>query len=159
MIDGDRVVHELVLAATPDEVFAMFTDAGRLVEWIGVSATLDPRPGGEFRFEVLPGQFCEGRYVVVEPPTRLAFTWGWTDPVMGLPPGASRVDVELAPVDGGTRLRLVHSGLGGDARLLHDDGWSRFLSRLTAAVAGLPPGDYPDGAPEDRLVELRERGR
>ena len=43
----------------------------------------------------MPGQFCEGQYVIVDPPGRLVFTWGWTDPGFGLPPGTSRVEVIL----------------------------------------------------------------
>jgi uncharacterized protein YndB with AHSA1/START domain len=49
MIDGDRVVHELVLAAPREAVFDDFVDPVRLVRWIGVTADLDPHPGGRFR--------------------------------------------------------------------------------------------------------------
>ena len=83
----------------------------------------------------MPGQFCEGEYLVVQRPSRLVFSWGWTDPAFGLPPGSSRVEVTLSPDPedaGRTRLRLVHDGLPGDLGLLHDDGWSRFLARLAA---------------------------
>jgi uncharacterized protein YndB with AHSA1/START domain len=162
VIDGDEVVHELVLLAPVEQVFEMFTDPRQLVRWIGISADLQPRPGGRFRFEVMPGQFCEGHYVVVDRPGRLVFTWGWTDPSFGLPPGASRVEVTLAPSDrdaGRTRLRLVHSGLAGDLGLLHEDGWSRFLARLAAVAAGSDPPGYPAGQPAERLAALhRQRG-
>ena len=158
MIDGDAVIHELVLPAPVEQVFDMFTDPRQLVRWIGISADLQPRPGGHFRFEVMPGQFCEGRYVVVERPARLVFTWGWTDPGFGLPPGGSRVEVTLAPSgdDGGrTRLRLIHTGLAGDLGPLHDDGWSRFLARLTALVTNEAPVAYPLEQPDERLATLR----
>ena len=55
MIDGDEVVHEVELAASPAEGFEMFTEPAQLVRWIGLSAELEPRPGGRFRFEVMPG--------------------------------------------------------------------------------------------------------
>ena len=157
MIDGDAVIRELVLPESAERVFEMFVDPAKLVRWIGISADLDPRPGGRFRFEVVPGQFCEGQYVEVERPDRLVFTWGWTDPGFGLPPGSSRVEVTFA-VDGGdpgkTRVRLVHSGLAGDLGLLHDDGWTRFFARLQAVVAGADAGDYPAEEPAARLAEL-----
>jgi uncharacterized protein YndB with AHSA1/START domain len=51
VIDGDAVIHELVLAAPAERVFDMFTDPQQLVRWIGVSADLQPRPGGRFQFE------------------------------------------------------------------------------------------------------------
>ena len=99
MIDGDAVIRELVLPAPAERVFDMFTDPRQLVRWIGISADLQPRPGGRFRFEVVPGQFCEGQYVIIDRPVRLVFTWGWTDPGFGLPPGTSRVEVTLARAD------------------------------------------------------------
>lgn len=157
MIEGDAVVHEIVLAATPDAVFDMFTDAELLVRWIGLTADLDPRPGGRFRFEVAPGQHCEGEYVVVERPTRIVITWGWTEPTMGVPPGSSRVQVDLEAVAEGTRLRLVHDRLPGDMRLLHDDGWTRFLQRLSAVAAGGEAGAYPAGDPAARRAQLEDR--
>jgi len=39
--------------------------ARQLVRWIGIWAGLEPCPGGRFRFEVVPGQFCEGQYLIV----------------------------------------------------------------------------------------------
>ena len=160
MIDGDQVVHELVLPAPAEQVFDMFTDPRQLVRWIGISADLQPRPGGRFRFEVTPGQFCEGQYVILERPSRLIFTWGWTDPSFGLAPGTSRVEVTLTRSDQDarqTRLRLVHSGLAGDLGLLHDDGWSRFLARLAAAAAGGALPAYPAEQPDERLTTLRQQ--
>jgi len=126
---------------------------------IGVSAGLQPRAGCRFRFEITPGQFCEGQYVIVERPGRLVFTWGWTDPGFALPPGTSRVEVTLTPSEDArqTRLRLVHTGLAGDLGLLHDDGWSRFLARLTAAVAGEGPAAYPEEQPGERLTTLHRQ--
>jgi uncharacterized protein YndB with AHSA1/START domain len=162
VIDGNAVIHELVLPAPVEQVFDMFTDPRLLIRWIGISADLRSEPGGRFRFEVAPGQFCEGQYVIVERPGRLVFTWGWTDPGFGLPPGTSRVEVTLARADGDgrqTRLRLVHTGLAGDLGVLHDDGWSRFLARLAAAATGQQMPAYPAERPDERLTTLRQRAR
>ncbi len=162
MIEGDAVVHELVLPVPVEQAFEMFVDPRQLVRWIGISADLEAWPGGRFRFEVVPGQFCEGQYLVVERPGRLVFTWGWTDPGFGLPPGSSRVEVTLtryAGDAGQTWLRLVHDGLPGDLGLLHEDGWSRFFARLADVVAGRDPDAYPDEEPGERLTVLqRQRG-
>lgn len=161
MIEGDAVIHELDLPASVEQVFDMFTDARRLVRWIGLSADLQPWPGGRFRFEIAPGQFCEGQYVIVDRPRRLVFTWGWTDPGFGLPPGTSRVEVTLtpsAPGAGRSRLRLVHTGVAGDLGVLHEDGWSRFLGRLAAVSAGSEPAAYPAERPDERLAALHRQG-
>jgi uncharacterized protein YndB with AHSA1/START domain len=160
VIKGGEVVHEVVLPAPPSEVFDMFVDADKLVRWIGISAHLEPHANGRFKFEVMSGQYCEGRYVLVDRPRRIVFTWGWSDPSMSVPPGSSEVEVTFEPDDAGqsTRLRLVHRGLP-DAELgtvLHDDGWTRFLARLQAAVSGEAPPDYPAEQPGQRLDQLRE---
>lgn len=145
MIDAlGRVVHEIKLALPPAEVFEFFTDADRLVRWIGLSASLSPVPGGGFRFEIQPGQYCEGRYVEVVPPTFVSFTWGWTDPAWNLPPGESLVSVEIAPAADGTWVRLTHDRLPGDLRAIHDEGWGVFLARLSAVAAGAEPSNYPE---------------
>ena len=153
MIEGDAVIHEVRLPVTPNEAFEMFVDPARLVRWIGISAELEPHPGGRFRFEVMPGQFCEGAYEVVDRPHRLVFTWGWTAEGMGVPPGSSQVEVTFAPAgnaptNDATDLRLVHRGLGAHARPLHDDGWTRFLDRLTAVANNAPPAPYPTETPD-----------
>ena len=160
MIEGDAVVHEVVLPAPPSEVFDMFVDAEKLVRWIGISADLEAHRNGRFRFELMPGQYCEGHYVVVDRPHRVVFTWGWSDPRMGVPPGSSTVEVTFEPErsGGSTRLRLVHRGFPDSerGRALHDDGWTRFLARLQAVVAGEAPPDYPTEQPGQRLQQLRE---
>jgi uncharacterized protein YndB with AHSA1/START domain len=151
MIEDDEVIHEVRLPVSPNEAFEMFVDPARLVRWIGISAELEPRPGGQFRFEVMPGEFCEGAYEVVDRPRRLVFTWGWTAEAMGVPPGSSQVEVTFADAPGdATDLRLVHRGLGADARPLHDDGWTRFLDRLTAVANHTPPAPYPTETPDQR---------
>jgi uncharacterized protein YndB with AHSA1/START domain len=150
VIEGDAVIHEVRLPVAPDEAFEMFVDPARLVRWIGLSAELEPHPGGRFRFEVMPGQFCEGRYEIVDRPHRLVFTWGWVDESMGVPPGSTSVEVTFTRAGDSTTLRLVHRGLGAGARPLHDDGWTRFLHRLTAVATDRAPAPYPTETPEER---------
>jgi uncharacterized protein YndB with AHSA1/START domain len=150
MIEGDAVIHELRLPVAPDEAFEMFVDPARLVRWIGISAELEPCPGGRFRFEVMPGQFCEGQYEIVDRPHRLVFTWGWLDERMGVPPGSTSVEVTFTPAGDATNLRLTHRGLSADARPIHHDGWTRFLDRLIAVVADREQPPYPTEEPAER---------
>jgi len=46
-----------------------------------------------------------------------------------------------------TRVRLTHDRLAGDLRVIHDEGWTTFLTRLAAAAAGTDMPAYP---PEGR---------
>jgi uncharacterized protein YndB with AHSA1/START domain len=138
--------HEVRIAAPPEIVFAYFTDPARLVEWIGIAALLDPRPGGTFRVEANGRDVVCGEYVEVEPPRRVVFTWGFEEADGLVPPGASIVEITLTPDGDGTLLRLTHRDLPGPSRPQHDQGWEHFLDRLRSAAAGADPGPDPWGA-------------
>ena len=73
----DPVRSEVRIAAPPEVVFPYFTDPARMVDWMGVSALLDPRPGGAFRVEPNGRDVVLGEYIEVEPPHRVVFTWGF----------------------------------------------------------------------------------
>lgn len=149
--DDAAVTCEVVVPAAPEEVFRWFVEPDLLVRWIGVRAALEPRPGGRFRFEVTAGEWCTGRYVEVVPGRRVVFTWGWDSGAIPVPPGSSTVEVDLLAHGDGTRVRLVHRDLAPEVRPLHAEGWSRFLPRLAAVVAGRDPGPDPAGdAPPPR---------
>src|SRR5437870_4550412 len=60
--------REMTVEADAATVFAFFTDPQRLIRWMGVSAELDPRPGGLFLIDVTPGfvaseRKCAARFV------------------------------------------------------------------------------------------------
>ncbi|MEO8687641.1 MAG: SRPBCC domain-containing protein [Solirubrobacteraceae bacterium] len=133
-IAGDRIEHEMVIAAPPELVFAFFTDAELYTRWMGREATLDPRPGGVYRCVVHDTATVVGEYVVVDPPRRVEFTWGF-DGGAAVPPGSSTVAVTLTPVPEGTLLRLVHTGLPHPALAGHDTGWTGYLAQLAGAAA------------------------
>jgi uncharacterized protein YndB with AHSA1/START domain len=130
----DAVVREIEIRAPAAEVYEMFTDPAKLVRWIGIRALLEPRPGGVFRFELMPGQFCSGRYLELVPGRRVVFTWGWESGAIAVTPGSSTVAVDLEERDGVTRLTLTHRGLDAAVRPLHDEGWEKFLAQLKTAT-------------------------
>jgi uncharacterized protein YndB with AHSA1/START domain/uncharacterized membrane protein len=145
----DAVTCETVVPAPPQEVFRWLVRPELLVRWIGIDAQLEPRPGGLFRFEIAEGEWCSGRYLEVVPGRRVVVTWGWDSGVIPVPPGSSMVSIDLVEHPEGTLVRLVHSDLAPEVRRLHAEGWSRFLPRLAAVVAGRDPGEDParDGPP------------
>lgn len=95
----DPVVCEIDIRAPAGEVYEMFTDPAKLVRWIGIRALLEPRPGGEFRFELMPGEFCSGRYLELVPGRRVVFTWGWESGALPVAPGSSTVEVDFEQRD------------------------------------------------------------
>src|SRR5204863_8396082 len=104
------VESEVIVEAPPDEVFRWFVEPELLVEWIGIRAELEPRPGGSFRFEITPGQWCSGRYLELVPGRRLVFTWGWDSGALPVTPGCSTLEVGLHAHERGTGVGLVHRG-------------------------------------------------
>jgi uncharacterized protein YndB with AHSA1/START domain len=144
----DVVEREIRIAARPETVFQYFVDPVRLARWMG-TATLDARPGGALQVAVAGIHRVSGEFVEVEPPRRVVFTWGWVDPAYGIPPGGSRVEIDLRPDGDLTIVRLRHYGLGADDVEAHGEGWMHYLGRLAVAAAGGDPGPDPMAPPSE----------
>src|SRR5690606_25148415 len=84
---AERVAVELGVAAGPAAVCARPTEPGGVERRRGDAAGLDPRPGGFFRV-VVGGDAARGGFVHVDPPHRVAFTWGREGDEGPLGPGA-----------------------------------------------------------------------
>jgi len=141
----ETTVYErtLSIAAKPETVWEFFVDPDKLTRWKGMNADLDPRPGGSYHCEVIPGHTARGEYVELDPPHRIVFTWGW-DGEENVPPGSSTIEVELTPEGDGTNLRFVHRDLpNAEAVASHGHGWDHYLPRLEIAAAGGDPGEDP----------------
>lgn len=123
--------------APPDRVFPFFTDPARLTRWLGHAAELEPVPGGRFAVDV-NDRLVRGSYLEVAPPRRVVFSWGDAGSAE-LPPGASRVEVELEAAASGTTVILRHHGLTGTPREEHGRGWPVVLARLVIAGGGERP--------------------
>jgi uncharacterized protein YndB with AHSA1/START domain len=138
------VEKELRIEAEPELVFSFFTEPEKMVRWMGLAATLDPRPGGSFRLRILPDQLLEGQYREVEPYRRIVFSWGYADfpEPNPLPPGASTVEVELVPDGRATIVRLSHR-VPADLADFHTMGWEHYLDRLGVVARGGDPGPDP----------------
>jgi uncharacterized protein YndB with AHSA1/START domain len=135
-----------VLRASPERVFAAFSDPMLVSRWLKPSADIrldivemDFRPGGAWRFAYhVPGGpvvFIGGRYRIVEPPSKLVYSWIIEPPDehAGL---QSEVAVTITPAPGGAELHIRHSRLtlpGSVER--HAGGWRGALDLLTELLA------------------------
>lgn len=117
------------LPVSTDEAFALVTEPERLRRWQTVTARVDLRAGGSYRWTVTPGHIAEGTFREVEPGRRVVFGWGWDDNP-DLPKDASTVTITVEPADGGSLVTLVHEGLTEAQAAVHAEGWNHFLERL-----------------------------
>lgn len=140
---ADVIEKEVRIAARPETVFSFLVDPVKMTRWMGVSAELDPRPGGLYRVNVTGTDVVRGEYVEVVSPTRVVFTWGWEGEGSPLPPGASTVEISVVPDGDGTIVRLRHLGLAPEQRDSHAVGWVHYLERLSIAAEGRDPGPDP----------------
>jgi uncharacterized protein (TIGR03086 family) len=137
------------LPVPPDDAFALVTEPERLRRWQTVSAVVDLRAGGAYRWTVTPGHVAAGTYREVEPGRRIVFGWGW-EGSDDLPPDASTVTVTVEPADGGSLVTLVHEGLTGEQATSHAEGWNHYVERLErlAATGDAGPDEWAY-APQD----------
>ena len=134
------------IAARPSIVFEAMTTAEGVAAWWGpddvpvVRAEVDARVGGAYRvhFRTLDGREHEayGEFLEVEPPRRIVMSWSYA---FGGEPEergrTSRVEIELAPIAGGTELTFTHADLWSEAsETSHAGGWSGALDKLVRHV-------------------------
>ncbi|MGH2757191.1 MAG: SRPBCC family protein [Actinomycetota bacterium] len=129
-----------------EKVFRFFADGGLWMQWQGVDAEIDLRPGGTFRVNVTGDGYASGRFVEIVENRKVVFTWGWERAGSLVPPGSSTVVIDLLPSEGGTLIRLTHSGLPEDELEVHRQGWENYLGRLASVAAGIDPGPDPFAA-------------
>jgi uncharacterized protein YndB with AHSA1/START domain len=134
-----EVVQTLEVHATPERVFALWTEPDELVRWWPEAATFEPRVGGEVRLEFPQGNVT-GEVTRFEPPRALGFTWIRSD----FPDYPTQVDVSITDLGRGrSRIDLVHSGwdalpedYAAEWMPMHAAGWQHFLGLLDDLVAG-----------------------
>jgi uncharacterized protein YndB with AHSA1/START domain len=142
-----KVEREITIAARPETVWEFLVDSTKATRWIGQTASFDPRPGGEYRVDVIPGHTASGVFVELDPPRRLVHTFGWEPGPDGpnpVPAGSTTIEIELVPTDEGTMLRFTHRDLPtAEAAESHLVGWDHYLERLAIAARGDEPGSDP----------------
>ena len=147
---------EVIVDATPEDAFAIFTDEIGL--WWrqntrywndpdrGLYVRIEPGVGGRF-LEVYDSEtgtgFEAGRVTVWEPGRRLGLTWtqvGWPDGV------ATDIDVSFEPAGDGTRVRIEQSGFervgpeADESRAGYSAGWKEVLGWFAERVNATEDG-------------------
>jgi uncharacterized protein YndB with AHSA1/START domain len=136
------VRREVQIAAPQATVFAFLTDPEKILSWMGTEVETETHPGGLYLVKGVGGRANTARGVFREvvPIHRLAYSFGW-EGSEEVPPGSSLVEIDLVERDGGTLLRMTHSGLPNEAQCAsHNKGWAHYMGRLAMAAAGQDPG-------------------
>ena len=138
--NGD-VSLEIRIDAPPETVFPYLVEPAKVVRWIGYSMTSAGKVGNPYRLDMWGdgSTVAAGDLLVVDPPNQVVFSWGW-EGSSDLAPGASTVTIDLASVEGGTMVKLTHSGLDAVQAESHTGGWTNFLDRLEQRASGGSPG-------------------
>jgi uncharacterized protein (TIGR03086 family) len=138
----------VTLPVPPDEAFALVTQPERLRRWKTVSAYVDLRAGGEYRWTITPGHVAAGTFREIEPGRRVVYGWGW-EGSDDLPPDGSTVTVTIEPDAAGSRVTLEHDGLSEEQAKMHAEGWNHYLERLVRlATSGDAGPDEWDLVPD-----------
>lgn len=131
------------IRAPREKVFDAFVTEAGMKGWMcprGMTIPemkLDARVGGGFRLTMRAkdgDQYTtQAHYREIARPERLVYTWQWVGE--GMPNVETLITVTLAERDGGTELRMTHSGFP-DAAMCesHKEGWGSCLNRLTDAL-------------------------
>ncbi len=133
------------VSASPERAFEAWTTPEQVKRWTcpdptaTVDVEIDLRVGGSYsiRMHVEGGPFTAyGTYREVDPPRRLVYTWGWKEEAHAMK-AETVVTVEFVPIEGGTEIRLTHSGFPTtDDRDGHREGWEISMGRFAEMVDG-----------------------
>lgn len=135
--DPNRVVVRRRIPSTREVLFAAWTDPEGLRHWmcpgdiVSAEATLDVRVGGSFRI-LMKSKTAEyehtGVYKVVDPPSRLVFTW--MAKATGNVP--TLVTVEFLESGEETEIVLTHEKFADpEVSKRYRGGWGQILEKLS----------------------------
>ncbi len=145
MADSHEIVVDEVFPHTPEIVWKTLTTAELIGRWLMIPTGFEPTKGKHFTFQTTPAGAWDGvihcQVLEVTPNERLIYAWrGGHDANAGY---GSRLETvvtwTLTKVDGGTRIRLVHSGFrvpSNDFAFKNmSEGWPKVLRRIDT-IAG-----------------------
>jgi uncharacterized protein YndB with AHSA1/START domain len=115
---GDRFEISKILAATPNRIYRAWLDREEYSTFIGAEAGIDARVDGAFSAW---GDYIQGTTLELEDDRRIVQSWRTVDFPSVAPD--SRLEVLLEPVDGGTRLTLIHSEIPDGMGEEYHQGW------------------------------------
>ena len=131
------LVVRKTIPATPERLFAAWTEPEQLQKWWGpegvtcIDPEVDLRVGGHYR---IGNRFPDGKvlwiaglFEVIEPPRRLTYTWR----LEGISEAAERVTVRFEARGAVTEVIITHERIPNEVlREQHQQGWKGCLDGL-----------------------------
>jgi uncharacterized protein YndB with AHSA1/START domain len=147
--DTHRIAVDEVFPHSPEVVWKTLTTPELMGRWLKMAPTgFEATEGARFTYQTTPAGDWDGvihcQVLDVVPNERLAYAWqGGREENVGY---GSRLDTVvtfmLSRVDGGTRIRLVHSGFvlpkNETAFKNMSDGWTQVIGNIGAISAEQP---------------------
>jgi uncharacterized protein YndB with AHSA1/START domain len=129
------VVIERVFAHPPEKVWRALTENPLIAQWL-MKSDFEPVIGRKFQFRSEPVPNWDGvidcEVLIVDHLKRLSYSWS----SMGLD---SVVLWTLSPAEGGTHVRMEHSGFPPDRQAAYQGakyGWQNFFDGLERVLGG-----------------------
>ena len=128
-----------------ERVYQAWTDPQALSQWFAPSdeftvvvGALDVRPGGTFRVEMRHKDgnvhAASGKYLEVQKPSKLVFTWAWDMPDAE----QTVITIDFREQGASTELIMVQDKFAtAESRDKHEQGWAGCLSRLEKVLVYL----------------------
>jgi uncharacterized protein YndB with AHSA1/START domain len=152
-VASDSVEREILIEASPEVVWGVITEPQQISRWFSDVADLEGRAGANGTLTWTRGgrggdrehdMVVPIRVVEAEPFHRFSFRWNHPQGTEPDQSNSALVEFSLIEESGGTRLRVVESGIdlvtaGEQAKTRyvdeHEHGWERHLGELLEYVA------------------------
>ena len=135
-----RATASVTIRVSPERCFDAWLDPAIAAQFLTgraeMTATFENEPveGGAYRLTMRDARGVyehEGRYVLIQRPRRLVFTWV----SLGTQERLSLVTVEFTPTAEGVRVDLLHEGVPDDvAATEHTAGWAVVMTKLKLSL-------------------------
>jgi uncharacterized protein YndB with AHSA1/START domain len=143
--DTREIIVEAVLPHAPEAIWKTLTTGALIAQWL-MPNDFEPVIGKRFTFKTKPMGGWDGvvqcEVLEIVPNRKLVYSWkGGSDDSRTIAKLDSIVTWTLTPADGGTRLKLVHSGFRSPRNDFAFEAMSPRWSRIMTGIGRVTASD------------------